>query len=92
MNFNNAYRFPLLLDRELGVNVFFILSGFLITNHALLRWGALARIDARAFYARRFARIVPCLLALVVVLSALDLAGAGLAAQDPRPLVHEAPG
>jgi peptidoglycan/LPS O-acetylase OafA/YrhL len=58
-----------------AVFVFFVISGFLITNHALARWGALARIDARAFYARRFARIVPCLLAVVIVLSILDLAG-----------------
>jgi peptidoglycan/LPS O-acetylase OafA/YrhL len=60
-----------------AVFVFFVISGFLITGNALRRWGGLDRIDARAFYARRFARIVPCLLALVAVLSALHLAGVG---------------
>ncbi len=58
-----------------AVFVFFVISGFLITNHALIRWGTLVRIDARAFYARRFARIVPCLLVLVALLSLLDLVG-----------------
>lgn len=57
------------------VFVFFVISGFLIASQSLARWGSLARIDARAFYARRAARIVPCLLVLVAVLSALDLAG-----------------
>jgi peptidoglycan/LPS O-acetylase OafA/YrhL len=52
-----------------------VISGFLIAGNALRRWGSLERIDMRAFYARRFARIVPCLLALVAVLSVLHLAG-----------------
>ena len=58
-----------------AVYVFFVISGFLIAGNALRRWGSLAAIDARAFYARRFARIVPCLLALLTVLSVLHLLG-----------------
>ena len=54
-----------------AVFVFFVISGFLIAGNALERWGSLARIDLTAFYARRFARIVPCLAALLVVLAAL---------------------
>ena len=59
-----------------AVFLFFVISGFLITSNSLARWGQLAAIDVRAFYRRRAARIVPCLLALVAVLSALALAGA----------------
>jgi len=58
-----------------AVFVFFVISGFLIAGNALRRWGGLERIDLRAFYARRFSRIVPCLLALIVVLSVLHLLG-----------------
>jgi peptidoglycan/LPS O-acetylase OafA/YrhL len=58
-----------------SVFVFFVISGFLITTNALNRWGSLDRVDARAFYARRFARIAPCLFALLLVLSALHLLG-----------------
>jgi len=60
-----------------AVFVFFVVSGFLIATNSLARWGSLGAIDARAFYARRAARILPCLLLLVLVLSALHLAGAG---------------
>jgi len=56
-----------------AVFVFFVISGFLIAGNALRRWGSLERIDLGAFYARRFARIVPCLLALIGVLSMLHL-------------------
>lgn len=56
-----------------AVFVFFVISGFLIAGNALRRWGSLERIDVRAFYARRFARIAPCLLALLAVLSVLHL-------------------
>jgi peptidoglycan/LPS O-acetylase OafA/YrhL len=58
-----------------AVFVFFVISGFLIAHNALERWGVLQRIDVRAFYARRLARIVPCLLVLVAVLSSLHLLG-----------------
>jgi len=56
-----------------AVFVFFVISGFLIAGNALRRWGSLERIDLRIFYARRFARIVPCLLALIGLLSVLHL-------------------
>jgi peptidoglycan/LPS O-acetylase OafA/YrhL len=61
-----------------AVFVFFVISGFLIAGNALQRWGGLERIDLRAFYARRFARIVPCLLGLIAVLAVLH----GLAVPD----------
>ncbi len=60
-----------------AVTMFFVISGFLITSNAHGRWGSLRRIDARAFYALRFARIAPCLLLLLAVVNAL--AGLGLA-------------
>ncbi|MET0231236.1 MAG: acyltransferase [Rhodanobacteraceae bacterium] len=66
-----------------GVIVFFVISGFLITNLSLRRWSALPRIEARAFYVMRFARIVPCLVALLAVLSVLHLAGVADYAIDP---------
>jgi peptidoglycan/LPS O-acetylase OafA/YrhL len=59
-----------------AVFVFFVVSGFLIATHSVARWGRLGAIDARAFYVRRAARILPCLVLLVGVLAALHLAGA----------------
>lgn len=58
-----------------GVFIFFVISGFLIASHSIARWGGLARIDLRAFYALRFARIVPTLVLVVGVLAALHLLG-----------------
>lgn len=57
-----------------GVIVFFVISGFLITTWSLKRWGNLKNLDRRQFYLMRFARIAPCLLGLLVVMSILDLA------------------
>jgi peptidoglycan/LPS O-acetylase OafA/YrhL len=59
-----------------AVFVFFVISGFLIASNAMTRWGQLGDIDFRAFYTRRASRILPCLLILVGVLSALHLVGA----------------
>jgi peptidoglycan/LPS O-acetylase OafA/YrhL len=56
-----------------AVLIFFVISGFLITNISLQRWGSLSHIDIKAFYIRRFARIMPCLLLLIAVLSVLHL-------------------
>ena len=57
-----------------AVFIFFVISGFLITNISLQRWNSLGRINIKAFYSRRFARIMPCLLLLIAVLSALHIA------------------
>ncbi len=56
-----------------AVFVFFVVSGFLITTNAFRRWTSLGQIGMRSFYGRRFARIAPCLLVLVVALSLLAL-------------------
>lgn len=58
-----------------GVIVFFVISGFLITTWSLKRWGVLQQLNLRQFYQMRFARIAPCLLGLLLVLSILDRAG-----------------
>jgi len=58
-----------------AVFLFFVISGFLIASNSLARWGTLAAIDAKAFWRRRAARILPCLLVLVAVLGTLALAG-----------------
>jgi peptidoglycan/LPS O-acetylase OafA/YrhL len=58
-----------------GVRMFFVISGFLITTWSLKRWGSLSQLDRRQFYLMRFARIVPCLVALLVLLSILDRFG-----------------
>jgi peptidoglycan/LPS O-acetylase OafA/YrhL len=74
-------RLPCLLITDLiwqgqrGVQIFFAVSGFLITSTSLRRWGSLNRISIRDFYAIRFARIGPLFLVLLIILSVLHLAG-----------------
>ncbi len=58
---------------ENGVTTFFAVSGFLITLTSLRRFGSLDAIRPRAFYRIRFARIMPLLLLMLLVLSALHL-------------------
>jgi peptidoglycan/LPS O-acetylase OafA/YrhL len=60
---------------QFGVQIFFAISGFLITSITLKRWGALQNVNVRDFYLLRLARIGPLLLALLAVLSALHFAG-----------------
>ncbi len=60
---------------QFGVQIFFAVSGFLITSTTLRRWGSLEKIRVRDFYRLRFARIAPLLLLLLLALSVLDLSG-----------------
>jgi peptidoglycan/LPS O-acetylase OafA/YrhL len=60
---------------QFGVQIFFAVSGFLITATSLRRWGSLAAINMCDFYKLRFARIAPLLLLLLLVLSGLHFAG-----------------
>jgi peptidoglycan/LPS O-acetylase OafA/YrhL len=60
----------------LGVDVFFVLSGFLITTLLLEEWGRTGTIRLRAFYLRRARRLLPALLALLGILALLATAAA----------------
>ncbi|MCU0269601.1 MAG: acyltransferase [Acidimicrobiales bacterium] len=62
----------------LGVSTFFTLSGFLITALLLAERSATGRVDLRAFWRRRFRRLMPAALA-ALALAVLY----GLAAADP---------
>ena len=52
----------------LGVELFFVLSGFLITSLLVEEWAANATIRLRAFWARRARRLLPALFVLVLVI------------------------
>src|SRR5207249_381805 len=51
-------------------DIFFVLSGFLITCLLLEEWDQFQRINLKAFYARRALRLLPALLVLLLVVVA----------------------
>lgn len=60
---------------QFAVQMFFVVSGFLITSTSIRRWGTPAALDVKSFYLLRFARIAPLMLLLLLVLSLLHSAG-----------------
>jgi peptidoglycan/LPS O-acetylase OafA/YrhL len=62
----------LLSGGYIGVDVFFVLSGFLITSLLLEEHRSSGRINLEAFYVRRARRILPALLALLIVYAVVD--------------------
>ncbi len=64
----------LVWNGQFGVQIFFAVSGFLITSTALRRWSVLSNLRLRDFYLLRVARIVPMLLALLAVMTVLHYA------------------
>jgi peptidoglycan/LPS O-acetylase OafA/YrhL len=58
-----------------AVIAFFVISGFLITGLSIRRWGELGSVHTGRFYRMRMARILPCLLLVLTVLSALHFLG-----------------
>ncbi|AXY59280.1 acyltransferase family protein [Acinetobacter sp. WCHAc010052] len=67
-----------------GVTMFFVISGFLITQHTLQRSTSLAQINLKDFYIRRIARIIPCLVLLVAMVTVLGSFGL-------KPFMNQAP-
>ncbi|WP_339385789.1 acyltransferase family protein [Burkholderia sp. Ac-20379] len=58
-----------------GVTMFFVVSGYLITATALRRFGSLGAVRPLAFYRTRAARIAPCLLLALAIMTALGALG-----------------
>lgn len=54
----------------IGVDVFLVISGFVITGMLLPRLETSGRLDFRDFYTRRIRRLLPALSVLIVVVSA----------------------
>ena len=64
----------LVWNGQFGVQIFFAVSGFLITSTALRRWGTPSNVRLRDFYLLRVTRIAPMLLALLAVMTVLHYA------------------
>jgi peptidoglycan/LPS O-acetylase OafA/YrhL len=62
---NHLLGWSLLQGGSIGVDIFFVLSGFLITSILLDEWNKTGSIKLGRFYLRRFLRLVPALLLLV---------------------------
>jgi len=64
----------LVWNGQFGVQIFFVISGFLITSTTLRRWGSVSAVNVRDFYRLRFARIAPLMMLVLVILSLLHFA------------------
>ena len=69
----------------LGVDMFFVLSGYLITSLLIVEWGNKTTIQLAAFWGRRARRLLP---ALLVVLLAVALWARFGASSDQRDLLR----
>ena len=54
----------------LGVDVFFVLSGYLITDLLVAQWNRYGRLTLRGFWTKRARRLLPALAVLLVVVTA----------------------
>jgi len=61
----------------LGVDIFLVLSGFLITRSLAGQWVRHGKIDYKAFIQKRFNRIVPSLVVVLLTCTTLGLAIGG---------------
>ncbi|MFB3886806.1 MAG: acyltransferase family protein [Thermodesulfobacteriota bacterium] len=70
--FHHLY-YPLVPGGFFGVDVFFVLSGFLITSLLLEEWSRQGSISLKAFYIRRALRLMPALLVVVLITGSFAL-------------------
>jgi peptidoglycan/LPS O-acetylase OafA/YrhL len=66
-------RIPMLIDPQFGVNVFFVLSGFLITTLLLQEERHKRDVSLKGFYLRRALRILPLYYLLLFIYFALQI-------------------
>lgn len=65
---HHIFGWSILKGGNVGVDIFFVLSGFLITALLIEEWQSNGEISLRGFYWRRVLRLVPALVILLVVL------------------------
>lgn len=53
----------------LGVTVFFVLSGYLITDLLVKEWDRTGKINFKTFWIKRFRRLIPALVVMLVLMS-----------------------
>src|SRR5476649_167416 len=58
---------------NVGVDIFFVLSGFLITGILAKEYQTFGSINRRNFYIRRFLRLSPCLIATLLLFTIFSL-------------------
>ncbi|MBC2128437.1 acyltransferase family protein [Listeria marthii] len=51
----------------IGVDIFFVLSGYLITNILLTQWEKTQSLQLKQFWIRRFRRLIPAVYVMIVV-------------------------
>ncbi|WP_422924746.1 acyltransferase family protein [Singulisphaera sp. PoT] len=78
------------LSGELGVNIFFVLSGYLITMLAIREERARGAVNLKAFYIRRFFRLFP-LYYFVLALYCVLILGLGIAPEKRGLLASSLP-
>jgi peptidoglycan/LPS O-acetylase OafA/YrhL len=74
----------------LGVHIFFVLSGFLITTLLLEEWDARGTISLRHFYFRRALRLLPALVLALIGFAVLTTAELGVGDAPPGLTAHGA--
>ena len=65
--------YPLMPGGFLGVDIFFVLSGFLITSLLVEEWDREGSISLKDFYIRRVLRLMPALLFLILIIGGFAL-------------------
>lgn len=66
--------YSLVWNGQFAVQMFFVISGFLITSTSIRRWNEPESLNVRSFYLLRLARIAPLMILLLLILSGLHLA------------------
>lgn len=65
----------IVINGAFGVDIFFVISGYLIANNTLKRYGKLTNISIGPFFVMRIARIAPCLTLFSIFYAALAYSG-----------------
>lgn len=67
------FRIPFFNGGFIGVDIFFVLSGYLITSILLREWQRRESIDLKLFWKKRLKRLYPALLFLLVIITGFAL-------------------